>query len=90
MGEHRANGMIEAANKQVQGQIRVMTDALESRFGEILSGEHPCMPWLVRHAACTMNRRRTHRHGITPHRRWKGKEFRPLSPNSERASCTFG
>ena len=34
VGEHQSNGEIEATIRQVQGQIRTMKDALETRIGE--------------------------------------------------------
>ncbi len=33
VGDHQANGLVENAVKNVQGQFRVMKDALESRHG---------------------------------------------------------
>ena len=35
----------------VQGQIRAMKDALESRYGVRMDGEHNCIPWLIAHAS---------------------------------------
>ena len=53
-----------------------MKDALESRINERIPGGHPCISWLVKHSTCTMSRRRRDQNGITPHRRWKGEEFK--------------
>ena len=39
--ESRANGVVENAIQQVQGQFRVIKDALESRIGQRISGECP-------------------------------------------------
>jgi len=75
VGDHRANGEVEAAVKQVQAKIRTQKDALETRIGERMKGDHQILPWLVSHAAATINRRRKDEEGFTAHRRWKGKEF---------------
>ena len=74
VGAHQANGLVEAAVKQVQGQVRALKDALETRIGERISGEHPCIPWMIQHAASTMNRRRMDERGMTPYRTWTGRD----------------
>ena len=74
--ESQANGAIENAIRQVQGQIRTMKDCLESRIGIRLTGEETIFPWLVSHAAATINRYHVGQDGNTAYRRWKGKEFR--------------
>ena len=76
VGDHAANGDVESAVRQVQGQIRTMKDALESRCGQRLPRDSHALPWLVAHAAATIARFRKDAHGITAYRRWKGKEFR--------------
>ena len=76
VGDHSANGDIENAIKQVQGQIRTMKDALESRYGERIPRDSHTLPWLVMHAATTITRYRKDADGITAYRRWKGKEFK--------------
>ena len=46
VGDHQANGLAENAIKNVQGQFRVIKDALESRHGRRIDGEHPlCRGW---------------------------------------------
>ena len=84
VGDHQANGLAENAVKNVQGQFRVMKDALESRHGRIIEGEHPAAPWLVMHAATVISKGRKDVEGFTPYRRWKGREFtRPLAEFGE-------
>jgi hypothetical protein len=39
VGEHQSNGGAEAAVRVVQGQVRAMQDALESRLGKRMGGE---------------------------------------------------
>ena len=76
VGDHAANGDVENAIRQVQGQIRTMKDALESRYGERIPRDSHILPWLVMHAAATITRYRKDADGITAYRRWKGKEFK--------------
>ena len=83
VGDHAANGDVESAVRQVQGQIRTMKDALESRYGERIARDSHILPWLVMHAAATITRYRKDADGITAYRRWKGKEFK-------RAVAEFG
>ena len=54
--ESQANGAIENAIRQVQGQIRATKDCLESRLGAKITGEDTIFPWLVSHAAAKINR----------------------------------
>ena len=75
VGDHASNGMVENASKQVQGQFRSMKSALEGRYKTQINGEHQSIPWLMAHAAATINRRRRDEGGMTAYRRWKGKEF---------------
>ena len=39
-GDHQANGLVENVVKNVQGQFRVIKDALESRRKRRIDGEH--------------------------------------------------
>jgi hypothetical protein len=80
VGDHAGNGEIESAIKQVQGQFRPMKDALDTRYGRGTEGSHCSIPWLMRHSAETINRRRKDDEGFTAYRRWKGREFkRPMA-----------
>ena len=43
VGEHQANGLVESTVRQVQGQVRTMKDALETRIGVKIGGiTHAC------------------------------------------------
>ena len=76
VGNHAANGDAESTVRQVQGQIRTMKDALESRYGERIARDSHILPWLVMHAAAVVTRYRKDADDITAYRRWKGKAFR--------------
>ena len=54
--DSRSNGYIESVIKSIQGKIRTMKDALESRLGLKIRDEHPSLPWLVRHAGFIRSR----------------------------------
>jgi hypothetical protein len=76
VGEHQSNGAVENAVKRVQGQVRTMRDALESRIGERIKGEDNVFTWMVRHAAASMNRYQVGEDGKTAHERMRGRRFR--------------
>jgi hypothetical protein len=76
VGEHQSNGAVENTIKRVQGQIRTVRDALESRIGEIIKGEDNVFTWLVRNAAASMNRYQVGSDGRTSHERLRGRRFR--------------
>ena len=87
VGDHAANGDVENAVRQVQGQIRTMKDALESRYSERLPRDSHALPWLVAHAAASITRFRKDASGITAYRRWKGREFK--RPVAEFGECVW-
>ena len=87
VGDHRANGLVENAVKNVQGQFRVLKDALESRHGRRLEGGHQAVPWLMMHAASVINRGRKDEEGFSAYRRWKGREFN--KPVAEFGECVL-
>ena len=87
VADHQANGLVENAVKNVQGQFRVIKDALESRHGRRVDGEHPVVPWMVMHAASVVNRSRKDDEGFSAYRRWKGREF--TKPVAEFGKCVL-
>ena len=66
VGDHAANGSVENGIKNVQGQFRVLRDALEARLGMRIQGDHVAVPWLVMHAGSVVCRRRADNEGFTP------------------------
>ncbi len=80
VGDHQANGVAENSVKNLQGQLRVLKDALESRIKKRVDGEHLTVPWMVMHAATVINKGRKDDEAFMPHRRREGKEFnRPVA-----------
>ena len=74
--EHRSNGEVERAIQTVQGQIRTLKSALESRYEWQMPPDSDILPWMVRHAGNTVNRYHKGADGLTAYRRLKGKEFK--------------
>ena len=47
---------VEKAVQEVQGQVRTMRDALQTRIGTVLEEKDKILPWIIRHAAATISR----------------------------------
>ena len=56
VGDSSDNGDFESAVKQVQGQFRTMRSDLETCYARVIPANHHIMPFIVRHAAGTINR----------------------------------
>ncbi len=87
VGDHQANGEIEMANQQVQGQLRIMKSGFESRIITTLEGTHPLTPSLLIHASDTLNRYVKGECGRTAYQKVKGRAFR--TPVSEWGECVL-
>ena len=74
--ESQSNGEVERAIQEVQGQVRTTKAALESRYENRITEDHPCLPWLVAHSADTLRRFQVHKDGKTAYQRVRGKVFR--------------
>ena len=75
VGEHQSNGDIERAVQTIEGQIRSMILALESRCKSKIRQDHPIFPWLIRHSAILINIAKVGDDGKTAYERRKGKKF---------------
>ena len=75
VGDHQANGIIENGVNDIKNQFKAIKDGLGTIYGKIINGYHPAVPWLMKHAAGTINRRRIGHDGKTPFRRWTGNNF---------------
>lgn len=85
VGEHQSNGEVENAVRRIQGMIRTIRDGLESRYQMEMTGEHEIVPWMIRHAAQSMNRCIVKEDGKTPYQNCKGRPFRKTA--SEFGEC---
>lgn len=84
VGDHQANGSIENAVKQVQGQFRAIKDAFETSYRTKLTEESPMIPWTVMHSGSVISRVRKDQEGFTAYSRWKGRDFgRPVAEFGE-------
>ena len=73
VGSSGSNGFIERAAQSVEGQVRVIKSAFETRTGMVLPSEHAMVPWLVEYASSLLNRGQVGKDGKTPYERLKGK-----------------
>ena len=79
----QAQGSVERFHRTLMGQIRALKLQLENNYGAHLTSKHPIMPWLVKHAACLLNRYAVHADGNTSYyRRWNKEHKTPI--------CEFG
>ena len=52
----QANCAVERANQALEGQVRTLKSALDSRIGKNRMPDECVMPWLITHAGETLNR----------------------------------
>ena len=77
VGDSKANGFVERSIQSVQGQIRTLRSALESRIGVRVDPMSPIFAWLVIHAANLMNLCEIGRDGRVPYQRLRGRKLHP-------------
>ena len=78
-----SQGSVERLYRTLLGQIRVVKAQVESNYSMTMSTKHCLLPWIVRHAAWTVNRYVIHSDGYTSFERRWGRNY-------ERAICEFG
>ena len=72
-GSSGSNGVIERAVQAIEGQVRTLKLALESRIGGTIPSDHDIVPWIVEHAAVIINKGQVGADGKTAYERLKGK-----------------
>ena len=80
VGEHQSNGVVERAVKSIQGQVRTLKLALESRIGNKVEEHLDIVPWLIRHAAMLLNIGQRGQDGRSAWERVKGRRFNSELP----------
>ena len=75
-----SQGSVERLHRTLLGQIRVVKAQVESNYSMTMSTKHCLLPWIVRHAAWTVNRYVIHSDGYTSFERRRGRNY-------ERAIC---
>ena len=78
VGSSASNGVAERGIQTVEGQIRVLKDALETRLVTRVPSNHNILAWLVEFAGVLVNRYEVGRDGKTPYERLRGKPSRLL------------
>ena len=73
VGEHQANGTVEAAGRTIMDQARVLKVQLQARVGREIEADKPIKPWLIRWAAMSVSRFMVGKDGKTPYQRLKGR-----------------
>ncbi len=76
VGDHQADGLLANAIENGQGQFRMIRDALESRHGRRVGGEHQVAPRMVTHAASVVNRVGKTRRDSVPTGGGRGESFK--------------
>ena len=54
VGESQSNGRAESAVNEIEGHVRTLKGALESRIRRRIPTIHPVMRWLIEHSAITL------------------------------------
>ena len=78
-----SQGSFERLHRTLLGQVRVVKAQVESNYSMTMFTKQCLLPWIVRHAACTVNRYVIHSDGHTRFERSWGRNY-------ERAICEFG
>ena len=73
-----SNGVIERGIKEVQGQLRVMKSALDTRVGVDIRGTSNILPWMVEYASVLINRYLVEKDSKTAYERLRGKKSKML------------
>ena len=73
VGSHSSNGVVERGIQSVEGQVRVLKDCLEEKWGIKIEAKHAIVPWIVEYASHLLNRFEVGHDGRTAYERCKGK-----------------
>jgi hypothetical protein len=78
VGASASNGVIERGIQSIEGQVRVLLGALESRWKVKMPVDHPILCYMIEYAAYLLNRFEVGRDGRTSYERCKGKKAKTL------------
>eukprot|EP00971_Amphidinium_carterae_P335086 6470753-Amphidinium_carterae.1 len=76
--DKESNGLAEGAVKDVKAEVRTLTFDVSERYGVAVKARHVLMPWLVKHAATSINLGQLGPDGHTPWERLRGRKFQKL------------
>ena len=85
VGDHRANGWIEAGVKTVAAQIRAIRSAFENKYSVVLDHTNHMITWIIEYAGWLVTRFGLGRDGKTPYRLLRGRDA--TSPLCEFGEC---
>ena len=74
VGDSKSNGLVERANREVEGQVRTMASALEGKLGRKIPADSSVLPWLVLHSVTLLRQFSVGKDGKTPHQRLRGRK----------------
>ena len=77
VGDSRSNRLLERTIQTVEGQVRTMRGALESRLNRRLVPGGVLFSWLVMHAANLINLYEVGKDGRVPYQRFRGRKLHP-------------
>ena len=75
VGDSKSNGLVERSVQTIQGQIRTMRSALESRIGAKVNPVSPAFAWMCIHAANIINMCEIGKDGRVPYQRLRGRKM---------------
>jgi hypothetical protein len=78
VGDSKTNGVAERAIQSVEGMVRVLKAAVETRWGVTLPSKHAVLPWIIEYSAFLLNRFEVSADGFTAYERCKGKKAKVL------------
>ena len=80
LGESASNGLAERAVQALEGQVRTMKLALESRIECDITRDHPIMHWMAMHAAFLLTVCHEDANGTTGYEHWHGQKAKFKMP----------
>ena len=80
VGESQSNGFVENAVRDLKGMARTLKFAAEELHNTSIGQQHPCLPWLIRHAAIAINIGQRAADGKTAYECLRGKPYRNQLP----------
>ena len=78
VGASASNGVMERGCQALEGMIRVLKDALETRWDRKIDSNHHIVSWIIEYAAVLLNRYEVGHDGKIGHERSRGKPSRML------------
>ena len=87
-GSHQSIGTAEQKHDSIGAQVRVMVNAIQRKAGVLVKPSSYLFPWLIRHAAFSINRYHKRRDGTTPYHACFGKNY--IQAMAHFAECREG